>query len=125
MRRSQNSIGGIVEICAKGLPAGLGEPVFDKLRADLGKAFFSLPAVQGVEFGAGFAVAEKTALENNDIFYNDSGTIKTKTNNHGGMLGGISSGMPIIARCALKATSSIAQAQETVDREGNNTSIFN
>ena len=108
---------------ATGVPAGLGEPVFDKLKADLGKAMFSLPAVTGVEFGSGFRAAEQTGSSHNDIFYTKGGKIKTHTNNHGGILGGISSGMPIILRCAVKPTSSIPREQATVNIRGEETVI--
>ena len=123
MRRDENSIGGVSELVATGVPAGWGEPVFDKLRADLGKAMFSLPAVMGVEFGAGFDVARSKGSENNDIFVAEDGQIKTESNRHGGMLGGISSGMPIVLRCAIKPTSSLSQAQQTVTRDGQPTEI--
>jgi chorismate synthase len=125
VRSERDSIGGIAELVATGVPAGWGEPVFDKLRADLAKAIFSLPAVMGVEFGAGFAVASAHGSENNDEFYaTKDGKIKTKTNRHGGMLGGISSGMPIIIRCAIKPTSSIPREQKTVMTEGKSTTIM-
>ncbi len=123
VRKETNSIGGVAELVVRGLPIGLGEPVFDKLRADLGKALFSLPAVLGVEFGSGFAAAEMRGSEHNDIFISTNGEIQTKTNNHGGMLGGITSGMPLVCRCAIKPTSSIAKAQETVTNTGEKTSI--
>ena len=166
MRAEQNSIGGIAEIVAAGVPAGLGEPVFDKLKADLGKALFSLPAVLGVEYGVGFGCATLRGTESNDVFYSagsgagapgsdetpprgdetvsggdqggsgDAGTaaspagrgpgvphIATRTNRHGGMLGGISSGMPIVLRAAVKPTSSLPQPQETVTRDGDPTTI--
>ena len=127
LRNEQNSIGGVGEIVATGVPAGLGEPVFDKLKADLGKALFSLPAVLGVEYGIGFGCAALTGKENNDLFYaKRSGTspeIRTRTNRHGGMLGGISTGMPIVVRVAVKPTSSLPQAQETVTHDGEPTTI--
>jgi len=123
VRKEKDSIGGIAEIVVKNVPPGLGEPVFDKLRADLGKALFSLPAVMGVEFGAGFSVATSRGSENNDIFIKDGNIIKTETNKHGGMLGGISSGMPIIIRCAVKPTSSLPQEQKTVTQQGEPTTI--
>jgi len=124
LRRECDSIGGMAEFAAIGVPAGWGEPVFDKLKADLAKALFSLPAVMGVEFGAGFAVATARGSENNDQFIkSEEGKIITKTNRHGGMLGGISSGMPIIARCAVKPTSSIPRELETVTRDGKATKI--
>lgn len=123
VRKENDSIGGIAEIVATGVPAGWGEPVFDKLRADLGKALLSIPAVLGVEFGAGFGVANLKGSENNDVFIKDGNTIKTETNRHGGMLGGISSGMPIVIRCAVKPTSSLPQEQKTVTKEGESTTI--
>ncbi len=124
MRSEQNSIGGVAEVVATGVPAGLGEPVFDKLKADLGKALFSLPAVLGVEYGVGFACAARTGMENNDTFYaGGDGRIATRTNRHGGMLGGISSGMPIVLRAAVKPTSSLPQPQDTVTSSGEATTI--
>ena len=159
MRGEQNSIGGVAEIVATGVPAGLGEPVFDKLKADLGKALFSLPAVLGVEYGVGFGCATLRGTESNDIFHaagsderahgdnemisgeaeaapggpgaaatgvgEASATLRvaTRTNRHGGMLGGISSGMPIVVRAAVKPTSSLPQLQETVTRHGEPTTI--
>ncbi len=123
LRGEKDSIGGIAELVATGVPAGWGEPVFDKLKADLGKALFSLPAVLGVEYGVGFAVATARGSENNDPFVKDGDQIATRGNRHGGMLGGISSGMPIVLRCAIKPTSSLPQPQETVDRSGKQTTI--
>ena len=124
MRKDQDSIGGVAEIVARNVPAGLGEPVFDKLKADLGKALFSLPAVLGVEYGAGFSVATARGSENNDPFETDAeGTIRTRSNRHGGMLGGISSGMPILLRAAIKPTSSLPRAQDTVTSSGDPTTI--
>ena len=123
VRRDQDSLGGISEIVATGVPAGLGEPVFDKLKADLGKALFSLPAVLGVEYGVGFGCATLRGSENNDVFVKDGETIATKTNRHGGMLGGISSGMAIVLRAAVKPTSSLSKPQDTVTRDGEPTTI--
>jgi chorismate synthase len=127
MRKNQDSIGGIAEIVATGIPAGLGEPVFDKLKADLAKALFSLPAVLGVEYGIGFACAMLKGSENNDIFEGkpdaDGPHISTRSNRHGGMLGGISSGMPIVLRAAIKPTSSLPLEQETVTQSGEPTTI--
>ena len=108
---------------ATGVPPGWGEPVFDKLKGDLGKAMFSLPAVTGVEYGAGFSVATARGSENNDHFVYRDGRVTTETNRHGGMLGGISSGLPIVLRCAVKPTSSIPQDQPTITREGEATTI--
>ena len=126
LRSERDSIGGVAEIVATGVPAGWGEPVFDKLKADLGKALFSLPAVLGVEYGAGFAVATLRGSENNDVFLPADAAepqIHTASNRHGGMLGGISSGMPIVLRCAIKPTSSLPRAQPTVTRSGEATTI--
>jgi len=123
VRLKQDSIGGIGEIVATGVPAGWGEPVFDKLKADLGKAMFSLPAVLGVEYGAGFEVAKSRGSQNNDIFVSSAEGISTNSNRHGGMLGGISSGMPIVIRCAVKPTSSLPQDQSTVTTSGESTTI--
>ena len=123
VRREQDSVGGIAEIVATGVPPGWGEPVFDKLKADLGKAMFSLPAVLGVAYGAGFDVATARGSANNDAFTTSGGRIVTATNRHGGMLGGISSGMPIVLRCAVKPTSSLPREQPTVTRDGAPTTI--
>ena len=123
LRREGDSIGGVAELVATGIPPGWGEPVFDKLKADLGKAMFSLPAVVGVEYGAGFDMAALRGSEANDVFTQEGGRIVTRTNRHGGMLGGISSGMPIVLRCAVKPTSSLPREQETVTRQGEPTTI--
>ena len=123
VRKDSDSIGGVAEIIATGVPPGWGEPVFDKLKADLGKAMLSLPAVLGVEYGAGFAVATMKGSEANDVFTKEGDRIVTRTNRHGGMLGGISSGMPIVVRCAVKPTSSLPKEQETVTRSGEPTTI--
>lgn len=128
LRKDQDSIGGVSEIVATGVPAGLGEPVFDKLKAELAHALFSLPAVLGVEYGAGFAVARLRGSENNDLFYarKDGGgeaAISTRSNRHGGMLGGISSGLPLVLRAAVKPTSSLPREQETVTASGESTTI--
>lgn len=123
MRKDQDSIGGVSELVASNVPAGWGEPVFDKLKSDLGKALFSLPAVLGVEYGAGFDVARARGSENNDIFTSAEGKITTKTNRHGGLLGGMSTGLPIVFRCAIKPTSSLSKPQDTVTTEGEATTI--
>ncbi|MCP4787093.1 MAG: chorismate synthase [Fuerstiella sp.] len=123
VRQDTDSIGGVSEIVATGIPAGLGEPVFDKLKADLAKALFSLPAVLGVEYGIGFGCAELRGSQNNDVFESRDGRITTATNRHGGMLGGISSGLPIVLRAAIKPTSSLAKEQPTVMRDGTATTI--
>lgn len=122
VRKDRDSIGGICEMVAVGVPPGLGEPIFDKLKADLGKAMLSLPAVTGFEYGTGFAVAGMRGSENNDLFAPNP--IHTETNHHGGMLGGISSGMPIVCRVAIKPTSSIPRPQKTVTRAGEPTEMI-
>lgn len=110
-----DSMGGIIEGTACDLPVGLGEPAFAKLDAELAKALFSLPAVKGVEFGSGFAAARTLGSENNDPFEIQNGKIVTKTNHAGGVLGGLSNGMPLIVRVAFKPVASIAKPQETID----------
>jgi chorismate synthase len=149
VRMDRDSVGGVCELVAVGVPPGLGEPVFDKLKADLGKALLSLPAVTGFEYGAGFAVATMRGSENNDVFVpnpeephespvaanaadcnatawepHHQPRVRTESNRHGGMLGGISSGMPIVCRAAIKPTSSIPRPQRTVTRTGEPTDIL-
>jgi chorismate synthase len=127
VRKDQDSIGGVCELVANGVPAGLGEPVFDKLKADLAKAFLSLPAVTAFEYGIGFAVATARGSANNDAFIplsaNQGRIIGTESNRHGGMLGGISSGEPIVCRVAVKPTSSLPRSQKTVTKSGEPTEI--
>jgi chorismate synthase len=121
VRRDQDSIGGVSELVATNVPAGFGEPVFDKLKADLGKALFSVPAVLGVEYGIGFGCATKRGSENNDLYVPTTAPpppLLTDANRHGGILGGISSGMPIVLRAAIKPTSSLSREQSTVNRRG-------
>ncbi|MDG6954192.1 MAG: chorismate synthase [Nitrososphaerota archaeon] len=115
MRGKGNSLGGIVECVATGVPVGLGEPVFGSLDSDLARIALSIPAVKGVEFGSGFASTRMTGLENNDEYFFDGGNIRTRTNNAGGILGGLSNGMPMVYRVAFKPASSIASKQTTVD----------
>jgi chorismate synthase len=122
-RKDRDSLGGVAEIVARNVPPGLGEPVFDKLKADLAKALFSIPAVVGVEYGAGFRAAEMRGSQHNDPFEMEEGLVVTPTNRHGGMLGGISSGMPIVLRAALKPTSSLPRPQNTVTRDGEATTV--
>lgn len=117
VRKESNSLGGIVEGMALNVPAGLGEPIFDTVEGELAKALFAIPAVKGVEFGAGFRAAQMMGSENNDPFIVRDGKIVTTTNNAGGILGGISSGMPIVLRAAIKPTPSIAWSQQTVNLE--------
>jgi chorismate synthase len=126
VRKDQDSVGGVCELAAVGVPAGWGEPVFDKLKADLAKAVLSLPAVTAFEYGAGFAVAGMRGSEHNDIFVRKEERprrIGTATNRHGGMLGGISSGEPIVCRVAVKPTSSLPRPQPTVTRDAEPTEI--
>ena len=115
VKEDADSIGGIIEGIALNVPVGWGEPVFDTLDGDLAKALFAIPAVKGIEFGSGFSAARKRGSENNDPFTISNGKIETVTNNAGGILGGISNGMPLVVRVAVKPTSSIARTQETVD----------
>ena len=110
------SLGGLIECVAVNVPAGVGSPIFEGLENTIAQLVFGIPAVKGLEFGAGFQVAEMVGSQNNDPFYIDeNGHVMTKTNNHGGILGGISSGMPITMNVAVKPTASIAKPQETVD----------
>ena len=121
--RELDSSGGIVECVITGMPVGIGEPVFDKLSANLGKAILSIGAVKGFEIGDGFSAAQSVGSENNDDFYNHNGKIEKKTNHAGGILGGMSDGSVITFRAAFKPTPSIAQPQQTVNREGEDTEI--
>ncbi len=114
-RKSGDSLGGIIESTTTNLPVGLGEPIFSSLESDIAKAIYSIPSVKGVEFGSGFAGAGVYGSENNDPYISKSGKIFTKTNNAGGILGGLSTGMPITMRVAFKPASSIAKKQSTVD----------
>jgi chorismate synthase len=114
-REAGDSLGGVIEVIALGVPAGLGEPVFDTLEGELSNAFFAIPAVKGVEFGAGFNVAHLKGSENNDPLTIREGKILSTSNRAGGVLGGITTGMPIVARLAIKPTPSIPQTQRSVD----------
>ncbi len=119
VRKEGDSIGGIVEVISAGMPSGLGEPVFNKLDADLAAALMSLGGIRGFEVGLGFAVADKRGSEANDLMYKKKdGKLGFKTNNAGGILGGISNGENLIVRIAIKPTSSISKVQKTVDKKG-------
>lgn len=122
--KEYNSSGGVIECKISGVPAGLGEPCFEKLSANLGKAILSIGAVKGFEIGDGFAVAQATGLTNNDAFYYDEyGNVQKKTNHAGGILGGISDGSEIVFRAAVKPTPSVFAEQETINQSGENISI--
>lgn len=114
-RMEQNSVGGVVECACIGFPAGIGSPMIDNLESMIASLVFSIPGVKGIEFGNGFECTNLYGSENNDEFYIDNGIVKTKTNNHGGILGGISSGLPIKFKVAFKPTPSISLTQNTVD----------
>ncbi|BDF04377.1 chorismate synthase [[Clostridium] hylemonae] len=121
--KNLDSSGGVIECAVTGMPAGIGEPVFDKLDAGLAKAVMSIGAVKGVEIGDGFRAAAANGSTNNDAFRSSDGHITKKTNHSGGVLGGMSDGSTILLRAAIKPTPSIAQPQETVDCTGANTEI--
>jgi chorismate synthase len=114
-RREGDSLGGVVEVRIDHVPVGLGEPFFDSIESTIAHAVFSVPAVKAIEFGAGFRAARMTGSEHNDPFVWVDGTVRTETNNAGGILGGLATGMPIVFRAAVKPTSSIARPQRTVN----------
>lgn len=114
-RLAQDSVGGVIECAVTGLPAGVGEPMFDGMEGAVAKAVFGVPAVKGVEFGAGFALAQLRGSQANDPFRMENGRVVTAANHCGGILGGITNGMPMLFRAAVKPTPSIAQPQQTVD----------
>jgi len=114
-KKEGDSVGGIVECVASNVPVGVGEPIFDSLDAEIAKMLFDVPAVKGVEFGAGFKAARLKGSENNDPYVIRNGKIVTLSNNAGGVLGGLSSGMPILVRAAIKPTPSISKEQRTID----------
>lgn len=124
VRSEGDSVGGVIECRVRGVPPGLGEPVFDRLEADLAKAMLSLPATKGFEIGSGFAGAGQRGSEHNDLFESRDGSIRTRTNRSGGTQGGISNGEEIVFRVAFKPTATILQPQATVDRQGAATELI-
>ena len=122
-RKAGDTLGGVVEAVARNVPPGLGEPVFDKLEAELGRGVLSLPACKGFEVGSGFGGITMTGSTHNDPFYNDAGRIRTRTNYSGGIQGGISNGESIVIRAAFKPVATIMMPQETVDEDGNPTEL--
>ena len=115
IKNDDNSVGGIMETAIVGVPSGVGEPWFDSLESMISHAMFSIPAIKGIEFGAGFKCAEMFGSQMNDEFYVHENSIRTRSNNNGGINGGISNGMPIVFRCVVKPTSSISRKQKTVN----------
>lgn len=122
-RKRGDSLGGVVTCVAQGVPPGLGEPVFDKLEAELAKGLLSLPACKGFEIGSGFAGTRLTGIEHNDPFFVEEGRVRTRSNRSGGVQGGISNGEAIVVRAAFKPTATIRLEQETVTTEGESTRL--
>lgn len=114
-KKEKDSVGGIIEAAIINVPTGLGDPFFDSVESNISHIIFSVPAVKGIEFGTGFDITNMMGSEANDDYYYDNGKVKTYTNNNGGILGGITNGMPIIFRAALKPTPSIGKKQRTID----------
>jgi len=123
IRSEGNSIGGGIECVVRGCPPGLGEPVFDRLEADLAKGMLSIPATKGFEIGSGFAGTQLTGAEHNDHFYMDGERVRTKTNRSGGVQGGISNGEPVVFRVAFKPTATIMSAQDTISKDKQDTEL--
>jgi chorismate synthase len=123
VRSEGNSVGGVIECLVRGVPVGLGEPVFDKLEADLAKAMMSLPATKGFEIGSGFAGTLLSGLEHNDEFYMDQGKVRTRSNRSGGIQGGISNGEDIVFRVAFKPTATVLREQKTVNNAHEDTTL--
>ena len=119
-----DSVGGVLETAVLGMPTGIGEPFFDTVEGMLSKVLFAIPAVKGVEFGAGFDISDMKGSTANDGFYIENGTVKTRTNNSGGINGGITNGMPIIFRCAVRPTPTIGIKQDTVDFKNNTNTVI-
>ena len=123
-REEMDSVGGVIECAAVGVPAGLGDPMFDGMENRIARIAFAIPAVKGVEFGAGFGVGSMRGSENNDPYHMEDGRVRARTNNAGGILGGITSGMPLVFRAAVKPTPSIAREQRTVSLSENADSLL-
>ncbi|MDB4259499.1 chorismate synthase, partial [Akkermansiaceae bacterium] len=123
IRSEGNSIGGTIECVVRGCPPGLGEPIFDRLEADLAKGMLSIPATKGFEIGSGFAGTQLTGAEHNDHFYMDGEKVRTKTNRSGGVQGGISNGEPVLFRVAFKPTATIMSSQATISKEKEDTEL--
>lgn len=120
-RKEGDSLGGVIECTSNGLQVGFGEPIFSSLESDLSKALFSIPAVKAIEFGSGFAGSKVRGSQNNDVYFAENKKVITKTNNAGGILGGLSNGMPLVIRIAFKPAASIAKSQQTLDISRNET----
>lgn len=116
-------MGGIIETAVLHLPAGYGDPFFDSLESTLSHIVFSIPGIKGIEFGTGFAISEMCGSVANDSIYNQDGIIRTSTNHNGGIIGGITNGMPLIFRVAMKPTASIQLEQNTVNAKGENVTL--
>ena len=124
-REEENSLGGIVEIMVKGVEAGVGDPFFESIESEISRMMFSIPSVKGLEFGAGFDITRMTGYEANDeMYFDEDGKIKSYTNNNGGIIGGITTGMPINFSVAIKPTASISKIQKTVDLENKKNDIL-
>lgn len=123
-REDGDSVGGVVECAVYGVPAGIGDPIFEGIENRIAASIFGIGGVRGIEFGLGFEASKVRGSENNDEFYVENDTVKTKTNNHGGVLGGISSGMPIVFNTAFKPTPSISKVQDSISlSKGENTEV--
>jgi len=123
IRKEGDTIGGVVTCVVQGTPVGLGEPVFDKLHADLGKAMLSINAVKGFEYGSGFNGLVLRGSQHNDAFYTENGKVKTKTNHSGGIQGGISNGEDIYFNVAFKPVATIMRDQSSIDKDGNESTV--
>lgn len=123
-RSAKDSVGGIIEVMAAGMPAGAGDPLFDSVESELAKMMFSVPAVKGVEFGDGFALAGMRGSEANDPLCYDGGKVRTRANHNGGITGGITNGAPLLFRVVIKPTASIARAQDTIDLDTGDNAVL-